>query len=81
MWLFFKFIFDDGEEEFDHRFALWIPSLVVYMPDRVSVTIRIRRNAVTGVISGSSAINAGGVERTFFSMTRSTWRKKHMCNV
>ena len=64
MWLFFKFIFEDGEEEFGRFFGLWIPSLVVYMPDRVTVTIRIRRNPVTGVYSGSSAINvSGGVER------------------
>ena len=66
MWLFFKFTFDDGEEQHDRRFGLWIPSLVVYMPNQVTATIRIRRNPVTGVYSGSSAINVRGVERIHY---------------
>ena len=66
MWLMFKFIFDDGEEQFDRHFGLRIPSLVVYMPDRVAVTIKIRRNPVTNVYSGSSTIHARGVERTIY---------------
>ena len=66
MWLMFKFIFDDGERQFEDYFGLWIPSLVVYMPDRVAVVIRIRRNPVTNVYSGSATIHVGGVERTIY---------------
>ena len=66
MWLMFKFILDDGEEQFTYHFGLWIPSRVVYMPDEVAVTIRIRRNPVTNVYSGSSTIQCGGVERTIY---------------
>ena len=67
MWLMFKFIFDDGERQFEDYFGLWIPSLVVYMPDRVAVTIRIRRNPVTNVYAGSSAISVrGAAERIQF---------------
>ena len=66
MWLMFKFIFDDGEEQFDYHFGLWIPSLVVYMPDQLAVTIRLRRNPVTGVYSGASEIHHRGVERIHY---------------
>jgi hypothetical protein len=59
MWLMFKFILDDGEEQFTYHFGLWIPSRVVYMPDEVGEQL--------------NALN--------FSMTRSTWRKKHMCSM
>ena len=58
MWLMFKFILDDGEEQFTYHFGLWIPSRVVYMPDEVAVTIRIRRNPVTDVYSVSARIPA-----------------------
>ena len=67
MWLMFKFILDDGEEQFTYHLGLWIPSRVVYMPDEVAVTIRIRRNPVTNVYAGSSAISVrGAVERIQF---------------
>ena len=66
MWLMFQFIFDDGERQFEDYFGLWIPSLVVYMPDRVAVVIRIRRNPVTDVYSGSATIHARGPERTIY---------------
>ena len=64
MWLMFQFIFDDGERQFEDYFGLWIPSLVVYMPDRVAVVIRIRRNPVTDVYSESATIHARGPGRT-----------------
>ena len=57
MWVHFNVHFHDGQELHKSAMALWVPSLVAGLPEKMHLRVDIKRNAATGQFTCSVTMN------------------------
>ena len=57
MWVHFNVLFHDGQELHKCGMALWVPSLVEGLPEKMHLKVDIKRIAATGEFTCSVTMN------------------------